>query len=262
MLTQIDESPDHCLRLTRATQSIRVHQSSTSLPLFLLGAVVFIVVMWDEAPRLQLVTWLVLCFLATLVRSIVCARITPKIESASTSELDRFEHWLFWTAIANSSAIGSGFWWIGIEGTDRLVTALTLVSCMYAIGAMINASVHFSSFVLSISANLGQGIVFLGIIRSEWYLLFSSIVTYLLLILFGKQNSRTFADSIRIRAENVFLVDQLAGEKQVVETALAAAKQANQSKNQFLASASHDLRQPLHALSLFFWSASIGRGWK
>ncbi|GJM04562.1 MAG: hypothetical protein DHS20C09_05530 [marine bacterium B5-7] len=47
---------------------------------------------------------------------------------------------------------------------------------------------------------------------------------------------------------------QLESQKLVIEEALAAAKAANNDKNRFLAAASHDLRQPLHAMTLFLGS--------
>jgi len=49
--------------------------------------------------------------------------------------------------------------------------------------------------------------------------------------------SRTIRDAVKLRFENVELIDEL--------------RQASEAKSRFLASASHDLRQPLHALGFF-----------
>jgi len=54
----------------------------------------------------------------------------------------------------------------------------------------------------------------------------------------------TILDAYRMRFVNQDLVDQLAKQNEVV-------KQASAAKSKFLASASHDLRQPLHAMELF-----------
>lgn len=64
------------------------------------------------------------------------------------------------------------------------------------------------------------------------------------LIYFGLNINRTFIQSLMLRFENLELVEQLRKQKNEAE-------QANISKTKFLAAASHDLRQPLHALTLF-----------
>ena len=67
--------------------------------------------------------------------------------------------------------------------------------------------------------------------------------------------SRQVQESFRIRFENVELIEALTVQKSAAERARQDAEQANLAKSQFLAAASHDLRQPLYALSLF--SASL-----
>jgi signal transduction histidine kinase/CheY-like chemotaxis protein len=60
----------------------------------------------------------------------------------------------------------------------------------------------------------------------------------------GWRSNRNLVEALRLRFENVDLVENLRVEKE-------RAEQANLDKSRFLASASHDLRQPVHALSLF-----------
>ncbi len=63
--------------------------------------------------------------------------------------------------------------------------------------------------------------------------------------------ARTLEEGFRIRFENVQLVEQLRQETALADAARLASEQANLAKSQFLAAASHDLRQPLYALGLF-----------
>jgi len=71
------------------------------------------------------------------------------------------------------------------------------------------------------------------------------LIAYILaLSYFGMNINRTLIQSLRLRFENIDLVEQLRQQKDEAE-------QANLSKSKFLAAASHDLRQPLHALTLF-----------
>ena len=54
-----------------------------------------------------------------------------------------------------------------------------------------------------------------------------------------------------MRYENVDLIRELTAQKEAALAARAAAETASLAKSQFLAAASHDLRQPLHAMGLF-----------
>ena len=63
--------------------------------------------------------------------------------------------------------------------------------------------------------------------------------------------NRAFIESLRLRFENIELVGELREKKDAAET-------ANVAKSRFLAAASHDLRQPMHALGLFLQSLRQG----
>jgi signal transduction histidine kinase/CheY-like chemotaxis protein len=56
---------------------------------------------------------------------------------------------------------------------------------------------------------------------------------------------------ISLKARTEELAEKLKGSVAIAESARAEAEAANRAKTQFLAAASHDLRQPLHALGLF-----------
>ncbi len=60
----------------------------------------------------------------------------------------------------------------------------------------------------------------------------------------ARRYSAQFEESVRLRFENEELIARLRQEKSLAEDASSA-------KSRFLAAASHDLRQPVHALSLF-----------
>ncbi len=68
-----------------------------------------------------------------------------------------------------------------------------------------------------------------------------------LLTPFALHLSRFITESISLRFENLGLIGELRNQKD-------AAEEANVAKSRFLAAASHDLRQPLHALGLFVQS--------
>lgn len=70
-------------------------------------------------------------------------------------------------------------------------------------------------------------------------------------LIWARNMHRVTRDSIELRFENVELVEQLRRQKNAADRAREAAEQASVAKSRFLAAASHDLRQPLHALGLY-----------
>jgi len=75
---------------------------------------------------------------------------------------------------------------------------------------------------------------------------------YLIVILISGHNmKRAVRKSIELRLVNLDLVDNLFEKNAQAVQAREKAEQADIAKSKFLAAASHDLRQPLHALGLF-----------
>jgi signal transduction histidine kinase/CheY-like chemotaxis protein len=79
----------------------------------------------------------------------------------------------------------------------------------------------------------------------------------LMIAVFAKEIERLVRESFFIRYQRDSLVEQLEQERQQVVLARDKAEHASNAKSRFLAAASHDLRQPLHALSLF--SATLSK---
>ena len=75
---------------------------------------------------------------------------------------------------------------------------------------------------------------------------------YLTAVWFFAANAhKTTWETIQLRFENQQLVESLKQQTNVAEAARVEAEEADLAKSKFLAAASHDLRQPIHALSLF-----------
>jgi signal transduction histidine kinase len=75
------------------------------------------------------------------------------------------------------------------------------------------------------------------------------LATYL--AVFGRFHAGTLERSIAVRHENRQLIAQLQNERETAVKLQAAAEEASRAKSRFFAGASHDLRQPLQALSLY-----------
>jgi signal transduction histidine kinase/CheY-like chemotaxis protein len=244
--------PDTAAEIQRESIRLRCRQSVQAMPVMAAVLVAIGFLVWSETDRELLAIWIALAFGSILMRSTACARILDLLPGAGPGELARIEARLAAMLLGETAAMGSAMWLVAAHGTEEIQFFVTLALCFYAIASMVTASSHVASFSAGVAANLGQAMLFwllsgphgariavsLGIIGS-------------LLVLFARENSRSFATSVRMRVDNLRLVGQLEREKQAAERALAQAREANRAKSRFLAAASHDLRQPLHALSLY-----------
>ena len=71
------------------------------------------------------------------------------------------------------------------------------------------------------------------------------------IMMMARNSSREIRAAINLSFENIALLEQLKIKTGIAETAQREAEHANTAKSKFLAAASHDLRQPIHAQGLF-----------
>jgi len=67
----------------------------------------------------------------------------------------------------------------------------------------------------------------------------------------GRTYRDALSQAIGLKQQTEHLAEQLKREKAIADEARRSAETANRAKTQFFAAASHDLRQPLHAMGLF-----------
>ncbi len=121
-----------------------------------------------------------------------------------------------------------------------------------AAGVTINP-VHRPSLFLYLVLLLGPLIVRLAWEddRQHWFLAFMLLVFIGFLLHSAIKLMQTFELSLRQRFEKEALLQTLRAREEETAAALETAELANKTKSRFLATASHDLRQPLQALRLF-----------
>jgi signal transduction histidine kinase len=136
---------------------------------------------------------------------------------------------------------------------------LTMVMCCWGAGALASSSAYpraYLFFALPLFAQIA--IAWLQAdAPGAWFIAILLVAFLAMMIVFVREGGRVVVESIELRFANEELLAQkeqliglLRAEVEKVEAARAKAEEASRSKSQFLASASHDLRQPLHALSL------------
>jgi two-component system, sensor histidine kinase len=149
-------------------------------------------------------------------------------------------------ALAGALTWGIGSLWLLAPGRLdlQLLVAAVLIAVIYgtisAFGSYLPAF-----FVLFLPAFLPMVV---------WFLLQGDLTHYVVAGMFlawiptvgalARRYSRGLEEALRLRFVNAALVEDLTAQK-------AIAEQASLAKSRFLASASHDLRQPVHALGMF-----------
>ena len=155
------------------------------------------------------------------------------------------------------SAIAGGLW--GVAATVMFPASpphqALLIVCLFSVvlGGLNLTAVYKPSFYGFVLAALVPLIARVALESGQVYL-FTALVLFVVLVFvlsFGRQVNDLLTQSLAIRYENVDLIGELTAQSRAAESARAAAETANRAKSQFLAAASHDLRQPLHAMGLF-----------
>lgn len=151
-------------------------------------------------------------------------------------------------------AIWGSLAWITLD-TSSVVGSILVIS---TIAGMIGSSVSrlspvfpvFIAFVSTLVLFLSTKVWQLGD-PAYGALGFVAIVYLSSVTLMARNSYRETLAAINLRFENVILLEQLKLKTEIAEAAQREAENANTAKSKFLAAASHDLRQPIHAQGLF-----------
>lgn len=150
-----------------------------------------------------------------------------------------------------NSAISGILWGVAgviffVPGELEYQLIILLVIILKGAGSVSAVTVYLYAFYAYFPASiLPISIMFIlqGNINSM--LVGAMSIGYLIsLIIFGRRLNKTLLESLHLRHLNEELLNETQQQKEV-------ALEANAAKTQFLAAASHDLRQPIHALNLY-----------
>lgn len=168
-----------------------------------------------------------------------------------------------WMALvlAQGALWGVAVWLFWGLGTPYHVVALILIVYSYCLGSVQLLATQSRVFLAFISLVLVPTIVRIASDGSQpWHLQLAVILTLLfgITVLMARTYGSALGQAITLKARTDELAARLRAEMGVTEDARRAAEEArraaeaaNRAKTQFFAAASHDLRQPLHAMGLF-----------
>jgi signal transduction histidine kinase/CheY-like chemotaxis protein len=165
---------------------------------------------------------------------------------------DKREAWRRWGHWFTSASLMDGLWWA--YGTTLLVAPQLvegqLLASTVATGVAVGAALAYGSYPPAFQAVFFP-ITTLALIwnlfqRDTLHLAVAALIA-VFMVTMNVLARRAYANSmetLRTRFEKDALAEDLRRQKEVAE-------EANLSKSRFLAAASHDLRQPTHALGMF-----------
>ncbi len=226
-------------------------QTAASLAGNLIG-LVLIAAMFNTLARVETIAWGAVLLLVWAVRA-WHYRGYPG-DDAGLAKLLR------WRSQWNALTLASGFCW-GLavwmfygRGSTFHTLGLVLIVYSYSLGSVQLLARQWRIFLLFLSLCLLPIIARIAIDVDQpyhWQLALILALLFLVTGLMGRTYREAFEHTVELKLRTEQLLVQLRVEKAAAESARRDAEVANRAKTQFFAAASHDLRQPLHALGLF-----------
>ncbi|MCM5682549.1 ATP-binding protein [Schlegelella sp. S2-27] len=243
-LGQRADLPDHVRNLYAYTAS--------SLLGNLIGSTVVVMLYATFAPPAMLASWAVTFAFVWVYRAWIARRF-------AAIQLDPNTDFTVWQKRWNAGVLASGAMW-GMaawlfysqgDAIQQIGLVITIYSfCVASVPVLAEHRKLFLAFL---------GLCFVPTIASiaaERTLYSYELAGVLLLTMgmtavLGRNYRQAMERVIELKLRTEQLAEQLRVEKEAAEEARNAAEVANRAKTQFFAAASHDLRQPLHAVGLF-----------
>ena len=234
----------HQLNIKAELIKVLYQQANTALIGVVATATGIAYIFYNEVPVTLVGGWLAIIYLLSFIRyiSIKKFKAAKKTSSSIIQWGWLFAFFVFLSGISWGAASVIFF----MPDNLQLFNVLSLIIIAMSVGSLAALSAYPNAYYLFVvSAMLPMIWRYLNIDAANYHI-FGILLFIFNFALFSivRVNHRMLKDSIILRFEKNDLVNQLTEQKEKAE-------QANVAKTKFLAAASHDIRQPLHAMSLF-----------
>ena len=162
-------------------------------------------------------------------------------------------HWRV-LVVAMGAVWGLAAWVFWDSGQPHQRLLLVLIVYSYCLGSVQLLSTQPRVFAAFVGVVLLPTIACIALDAEQpWHWQLAGVLALLfgITLLMGRTHGDALARTLWLKARTETLAAQLRAQKAQAEAARQQAEAANRAKTQFLAAASHDLRQPLHAMGLF-----------
>ena len=226
------------------------------LPASFVGLNVFAIVttllFWSHEPLWKFIVWVGLVEANCVARTVLLLRF----RRAQPATLQDWQHWRFlWNVgtIASGALLGLATWMFYVPGSVLHEVGMATQVYGLAVGAIPLLSIQFRVFLLYSVVTLIPLIVRIGLGGTSEGVALAALlfINFGFCTLFGRNFRQVLERTTALKVENEHLARRFREEADAAQVARNEAEVANRAKTQFFAAASHDLRQPLHALGLF-----------
>jgi signal transduction histidine kinase/CheY-like chemotaxis protein len=227
------EKSAHITKAARSATVANILAPLTCIPMFI-----------DEVVYSNLIMWLMYMFAAVSVRTWMIFKLAHDAEKI----LDPKRNLQIITFALGLVGVGWGLGWVLLAPdllmVNRMIyvymTTAAMISSMFAYSVNTPTFLAFTLPIMipSLSSVLWTANFF------PWPFTVGLASLYLIVYKIAKSFAQTFQESIRLRFRNERLYQELATER---DQSIAA----NVAKSKFIAVASHDLRQPMHAVNVY-----------
>lgn len=206
----------------------------------------------EDADPVRFKVWLAYMFVATVIRTFTTGRLEHQPSQIGNPQIN-----LNWVTLG-VGLIGLGWglgWWLlvpDLSMENRLLYLYITTGGMF--NSMFAYCVYWPAFfsftvpimVPAILTVLTPQPLFHWTVSAGLFALFFYVVRI------SRNFAKSYDDSLRLRLRNEKLYQELATERD-------ASVAANTAKSSFIASASHDLRQPMHAVNIYLDSLHMAQ---
>jgi signal transduction histidine kinase/CheY-like chemotaxis protein len=237
--------------LTDRVHALFSYATTTNMS-YVLAAAMFVALFKDDVSPAVLGGWAGVFVLVIAGRAWTAwsyHRVAPSDDAASVVWL---RAWNIGT-LASGALWGAAAWLFYGHGEPLHQLAMVLVIYAFGVGSTPLLGWQRTIFFAYI------GLTLVPTIARVWQvggpgslgLVVVSVLILAMTVRLGRNYRDSFGELVELKARAQRLAGQLRTETAIAEAARREAEAANRAKTQFFAAASHDLRQPLHALGLF-----------
>jgi len=228
-------------------------QTPASLVGYLIGWSLMVAMYWPLAPRGPMLAW------SSVLAALLLVRLAHYLRFRRNRDADEatLHEWRrSWKALVllQASCWAVAVWLFWGLGTPYHRVALMLVIFSLGLASVQLLATQQRLYIVFICVLLGPAILRIATDTTQpwhWQLAGILVLQFIALLVMGRVQRSALDQVIRLKAHSEKLAAQLHVEMGVSEQARRAAEAASRAKTQFFAAASHDLRQPLHAMGLF-----------